>query len=151
MHKLPIGYASFTYDVTQTFCTYFINFLTFGKDEQDKNFDMIVRQFKDPTVIIRLRPTRPVFGDHLMSEFCINRLKVNVKPLKLCDWRQYSKESLLVKLIAVDWNINKCSKLPWCLVDYNYKLYSRRQLSQIGSTSLGLSVVSGKGPYTGFL
>ena len=22
-----------------------------------------------------------------------------------------------------------CSKLPWCLVNYNYKLYSRRQLS----------------------
>ena len=47
-----------------------------------------------------------VFGDHLVVEFCINCPKVNVKPIKQRDLRHYSKESLIVKLNDVDWNIN---------------------------------------------
>ena len=51
-----------------------------------------------------------MFGDHVMVEFCINCPKVNVISIKRRGWRNYSKESLIAKLKAVDWNIMAVGK-----------------------------------------
>ena len=56
---------------------------------------------KDPTTVCEIQSTKPLFGDHLLVSVTLRlERKVYVSSLRR-DWRKYSKEVLLSKLMRI--------------------------------------------------
>ena len=67
----------------------------------------------DPFKISDIKGTRPIFGDHNLITFTINRGKENIPYTIRRDWRKYSKESLNDELCNINWKyvaLHKISK-----------------------------------------
>ena len=61
---------------------------------------------KDPTLLKNVSSLKPLFGDHSMIMFNVSGIKTKPKPIRMRDWRRYSKDLLNLELSKIDWNIS---------------------------------------------
>ena len=60
---------------------------------------------KDPTVLKDIDSIKPIFGDHSLVMFNVHGVKIKPPPVKMRDWRRYSKDILNFELSKIDWSI----------------------------------------------
>ena len=97
------------FEITLSMCNLvqIVNFVTWsrlvGVTLKSSTLDHIY--IKDPTLLKNISSIKPIFGDHLLIMFTVNGLKRKSGPVKMRDWRRYSKDLLNLELSKLDWNI----------------------------------------------